>query len=129
MMQALLEDRFQLRVRSENRETPVYVLTFDNAEPKLKPTVEGSRISMTDFDQPYGLLEPRKPGQPVPRVCGPFHPTILDRNPNMNEAVAERSIGVERTGKRSRACAANSPLGPTAKSSIEPDSLDIRHPS
>ena len=99
MMQALLEDRFQLKVRSENRETPVYVLTLDNAEPKLKPTVEGSCISMSDFDQRYGLLEPRKPGQPVPRVCGPFHPTILDRNPNMNEAVAERSIGVETYGQ------------------------------
>ena len=33
------------------------------------------------------------------RVCGPFHPTILDRNPNMDKAMAERSIGVEVYGK------------------------------
>ena len=98
MMQALLEDRFQLKVRSENRGTAVYVLTLDNAEPKLKPTVEGSCISAADFDQRYGL-EPRKPGQPVPKVCGFFRPAVLDRNPNMDRAVAERSIGVETYGQ------------------------------
>jgi uncharacterized protein (TIGR03435 family) len=100
MMQALLEDRFQLKIRIENRETPVYVLALGDAEPKLHPTKEGSCISLAEFVQRYGL-EPRKPepGQPVPRVCGPFHPTALDRNPNMDSAAAERSIGVETHGQ------------------------------
>jgi uncharacterized protein (TIGR03435 family) len=98
MMQALLEDRFQLKTRIENRETPVYVLTLGDAEPKLQPTKEGSCISPADFAQRYGL-EPRKPGQSVPRICGPFRPTVLDRNPNIDLAEVERSIGVETYGQ------------------------------
>jgi uncharacterized protein (TIGR03435 family) len=44
MLQALLEDRFKLRMHSETRETPVYELTVANGGPKLKPAQEGSCI-------------------------------------------------------------------------------------
>jgi uncharacterized protein (TIGR03435 family) len=98
MMQVLLEDRFGLKIRIENQEIPVYVLTLGDSEPRLQRTKEGSCISLVEFDQRYGM-EPRQPGQAVPRVCGPFRPTILDRNPNIDRAVAERAIGVEAYGQ------------------------------
>jgi uncharacterized protein (TIGR03435 family) len=42
MMQALLEDRFHLKIHRETREIPVYVLTVAKGGPKLRPFVEGS---------------------------------------------------------------------------------------
>jgi uncharacterized protein (TIGR03435 family) len=42
MLRTLLEDRFQLRVRREIREVPVYELTMAKGGPKLKPSQEGS---------------------------------------------------------------------------------------
>jgi uncharacterized protein (TIGR03435 family) len=44
MLQALLEDRFKLRMHSETREIPVYELTVANGGHKLKPAQEGSCI-------------------------------------------------------------------------------------
>lgn len=44
MLQALLENRFKLRVHSESREIPVYELTVANGGPKLKPAQEGSCV-------------------------------------------------------------------------------------
>jgi bla regulator protein BlaR1 len=44
MLQALLEDRFQLRMHSESREMPVYELTVASGGPKLKRAQEGSCI-------------------------------------------------------------------------------------
>jgi uncharacterized protein (TIGR03435 family) len=42
MLQALLEDRFKLKVHRETREIPVYNLTLAKAAPKLRPFQEGS---------------------------------------------------------------------------------------
>jgi len=42
MLQALLEDRFKLRIRRENREVPVYALTLAKGGPKLPAFQEGS---------------------------------------------------------------------------------------
>lgn len=42
MMQALLEDRFHLKIHRETREIPVYVLTVAKGGPKLRPFVEGT---------------------------------------------------------------------------------------
>jgi len=42
MLQSLLEDRFQLKIRREIREVPVYVLTVAKSGPKLKSSQEGS---------------------------------------------------------------------------------------
>jgi uncharacterized protein (TIGR03435 family) len=42
MMQALLEDRFNLKVHREIGEVPAYALTVSKGGPKLKPFREGS---------------------------------------------------------------------------------------
>jgi len=42
MLQALLEDRFQLKIHRETREIPVYALTVAKGGPKLKKWEEGS---------------------------------------------------------------------------------------
>lgn len=41
-MQALLEDRFNLKIHRETREVPAYALTVNKGGPKLKPFQEGS---------------------------------------------------------------------------------------
>lgn len=53
MMQALLEDRFQVRVHRETREISGYVMTVDKGGLKLKLTQEGScdTIDPTDLSQ------------------------------------------------------------------------------
>jgi uncharacterized protein (TIGR03435 family) len=66
MLQALLEDRFKLKVHPETRERPVYLLTIARGGPKLKAAKEGSCIA-TDIDHP---LPKPAPGQPTPRACG-----------------------------------------------------------
>jgi bla regulator protein blaR1 len=58
MMQALLEDRFKLKIRRESREVPVYALTVARSGPKLQPFHEGS---CTPVDFAKGL--PPSPGQ------------------------------------------------------------------
>jgi uncharacterized protein (TIGR03435 family) len=97
MMQMLLEDRFRLKLRIEMRDAPVYLLTVASGGPKLEPSKPGSCISLLEFEEKYP--GPRKPGEPRPRVCGPFHPSILDRNPNVDRALAERSIGLDTYGQ------------------------------
>ena len=42
MLQALMEDRFKLKVHRETREIPVYALTVVKGGPKLQPFKEGS---------------------------------------------------------------------------------------
>jgi len=44
MLQMLLEERFQLKVHTEPRETPVYSLTVAKGGPKLTPAKEGSCV-------------------------------------------------------------------------------------
>jgi bla regulator protein blaR1 len=46
MLQALLEDRFQLKIHRETREVPVYSLTVAQGGSKLTPFQEGSCIPM-----------------------------------------------------------------------------------
>jgi len=57
MLQALLEDRFQVKVRTEGRETSVYALTVIRNDPRLKHSAEGSCTPM-DWDHP-----PQPPSQ------------------------------------------------------------------
>ena len=42
MMQAVLEDRFKLKIHRETRQGPVYELALGKGSPKLKPFQEGS---------------------------------------------------------------------------------------
>lgn len=46
MLQALLEDRFKLKIHHETREGPVYALTLARGGSKLKPFKDGSCTQM-----------------------------------------------------------------------------------
>jgi bla regulator protein BlaR1 len=64
MLQALLEDRFHLRMVRESKEVPVYAMTVAKGGPKLQRAVEGACLS-----DPAKIREARAAGQkPVP--CG-----------------------------------------------------------
>jgi uncharacterized protein (TIGR03435 family) len=65
MMQALLEDRFRLKIRSETREVPVYALAVAKEGPKLKAAPAGSCATL-DYDH---LPAPPPPGQRPPPIC------------------------------------------------------------
>lgn len=58
MLQALLEDRFQLRLHRDTRQVPVYVLTAGKDSPKLKPSKAGSCVQ----------FQARPPGDPQPPI-------------------------------------------------------------
>jgi len=47
MMQAVLEDRFKLKIHRETRQGPVYELTLGKGTPKLKPLQEGTCTPVT----------------------------------------------------------------------------------
>ena len=57
MLQALLEDRFRLRLHRETREVPVYALTVAKGGPKLQPYREGScaRLDLEHMPPPEEL--------------------------------------------------------------------------
>jgi uncharacterized protein (TIGR03435 family) len=59
MLQALLEDRFKLKIHRENREVPVYALTVANGGPKLQSSSPGSCVPV-DYSLPT----------PHPQFCG-----------------------------------------------------------
>src|SRR5436853_2894596 len=46
MLQALLQDRFQLKIHRDARQVPVYALTVASGGPKLKAFAEGSCVPM-----------------------------------------------------------------------------------
>jgi uncharacterized protein (TIGR03435 family) len=66
MMQALLEDRFKVKMRREIREVPVYELTLAKGGPKLQAAQEGKCIN---FDVNHPPPRP-EPGQPRVPLCG-----------------------------------------------------------
>ena len=75
MLQALLEDRFQLRLHRESRELPLYVLTFTTTDrrlgPRLTPTTVDCAEILATLYPATGPAPPRPsfvPGQAPP--CG-----------------------------------------------------------
>jgi len=69
MLQALLEERFNLKVHHEARELPIFVLQVAKNGPKLQAAKEGSCFT-ADPNTPGVLPPPPPPGQqPHPR-CG-----------------------------------------------------------
>jgi uncharacterized protein (TIGR03435 family) len=70
MLQALLEDRFKLRVHRETRRIPIYALVVAKGGPKLSPAKNDSCTAPPDFSK--GLPPPLRPDQPPP--CGAFSP-------------------------------------------------------
>ncbi len=67
MLQTLLEDRFNLKVHKEPRDTPVYELTVAEQNPKLRPSKDGDCIPI-DLTNLSGARP--KPGDPAPNYCG-----------------------------------------------------------
>jgi uncharacterized protein (TIGR03435 family) len=70
MMQALLEDRFKLRIHRVTKMRPVYELSIAKAGAKLQPA-KGGNCLVVDSDHPPPPLP--EPGQPLPTICGAFH--------------------------------------------------------
>jgi uncharacterized protein (TIGR03435 family) len=103
MLQALLEDRFKLKIRRETREVPVYALTVAKGGPKnLQAAKEGGCIPV-DFDHPP---PPPEPGKPTPWFCGLFgrrpdgveiHSTTMSNLSEQFSALLDRDV-VNKTG-------------------------------
>jgi uncharacterized protein (TIGR03435 family) len=70
MLQAVLEDRFKLKIHRETREVPIYELTVAKSGFKLQPVKEGSCTPRV----------PREPGQPPPRNPGPGEPPLCGQS-------------------------------------------------
>ena len=66
MLQALLEDRFTLKLHREIREVPVYALTVAKSGLKLEAVREGSCVPL-DMDK---VQAPLAAGEPRPNFCG-----------------------------------------------------------
>jgi len=67
MLQALLQDRFKLKVHRETRVLPLYELVVAKSGPKLRPSEKGNCIPYVKSSQP---AIPAAPGQPQPLYCG-----------------------------------------------------------
>jgi bla regulator protein BlaR1 len=76
MLQALLEERFKLKVHRETKEVPVYVLTVAKNGPKLLPFQDGSCVVL-DFSKPPALPAPGE--KPIP-FCGMAMRRITEPN-------------------------------------------------
>jgi uncharacterized protein (TIGR03435 family) len=70
MLQALLEDRFNLKIHRGTRQVPVYALVVAKGGPKLDAAKKDSCTAPPDFSK--GLPPPLRPDQPPP--CGAFSP-------------------------------------------------------
>ncbi len=66
MLQALLEDRFKLKIHQETREVPAYALTVAKNGPKLKAFEEGTCVEFETWTPP----PPGSPEQKFPTFCG-----------------------------------------------------------
>jgi uncharacterized protein (TIGR03435 family) len=65
MMQALLEERFKLKVHRAAKEVPVYELVLAKGGPKFQRTKEGSCVTVDLNHMPQPT-----PGEPFPTYCG-----------------------------------------------------------
>lgn len=71
MLQALLEERFHLKIHREIRQLPVYRLTVAKGGPKLQPSKDGSCIPRP-VNSPPASTPASTEGAPRPNFCG-FH--------------------------------------------------------
>jgi len=75
MMQSLLEDRFNLKMHMEPKETSVYELTVIGNDPRLKPSAEGSCVPH-DYDHPPPPPTPEQRMPPPPDPSKPNAPRL-----------------------------------------------------
>ena len=78
MLQALLEDRFKLKIHRETRELPVYLLTVAKGGPKLKQSKEGSCAERTANRTVEAGEAPRPTCETNVLVQGRWHATAVD---------------------------------------------------
>jgi uncharacterized protein (TIGR03435 family) len=66
MVQSLLEERFQLKIHKEARETSAYLLTVQQQNPNLRPSEPGACVSIDLFE--------KNAGRPLPfeKQCGAY---------------------------------------------------------
>jgi uncharacterized protein (TIGR03435 family) len=67
MLQALLEDRFKLRVHRETRQLPVYELTLARSGVKMPRAKAGECVPFSMDSAPWPSPAP---GEPLPTFCG-----------------------------------------------------------
>jgi uncharacterized protein (TIGR03435 family) len=84
MLQALLEDRFKLKVHRETREVPGFALTVTRGGPKMPSVAEGSCIAIPDT--------PFKEPPPIEKLCGP-QPQPFKDGPNRSFFVHGQTLG------------------------------------
>jgi len=80
MLQALLEDRFKLKLHREAKEVPIYALTLSKNGAKFERSKEGSCLAV-DVNR---LPPPPAPGQPPAKICGRPVPGTKGRNVTMD---------------------------------------------
>jgi len=101
MLQALLEDRFKVKIHRETRDTPVYELRVAKGGLKLQAS-DGTCMTI-DRDHPPPLISP---GQPFPKVCGGWAGstvwgTTMENLCRQISTSADRNI-VDKTGIQGR---------------------------
>ena len=112
ILQALLEDRLQLKIHHRTRQAPVYLLTVAKAGPKLKQFKEGDctplGLPKTPVSALFRKLEPgQKPGcYQATLISGPkmamdMRPITLDELSRHLEQVLARPV-INRTGMTGR---------------------------
>jgi uncharacterized protein (TIGR03435 family) len=79
MLQTLLAERFQLRVRRETRDMPAYVLTVARGGSKLTPAKDGGCFER----DPSKPIPPPAPGATASRLCGNNNLNSRVNPPNM----------------------------------------------
>jgi uncharacterized protein (TIGR03435 family) len=103
MLQALLEDRFKLKIHRETREIPVYALTVAKGGLKLHPLEPGSCPPTMSSAERVALLQA---GKALPKFCGSirfgkktadFHGMSIDEFSKSLGRVLDRPI-VDKTG-------------------------------
>ena len=84
MLQALLEDRFRLKLHRDVREVPVYDLVVASGGPKLQAARDGSCVTAVEGappPRPPGLAQPAAPSS---MPCGLFIPDLRNDRIDMN---------------------------------------------
>jgi len=96
MLQALLEDRFKLKIRRESREVPAYAMTVARGGPKLKAFQEGSCVPVTT-GVGGGPLPPPGPDGKLPVMCSMRSiKTPLNGSPSAWQVLGESLDGFAR---------------------------------
>jgi uncharacterized protein (TIGR03435 family) len=91
MLQALLEDRFQLKVHRETEEAPIYALTVAKGGLKLKPMADGGCLASFDPKTHPSFF---RPGEKMP--CGLIQDDV---GPQGTVIVEGAGIGLDRIAR------------------------------